>query len=70
MTEHYQLLEDCQNSEWQLSRQGASYIESIFLTLDDAIKRLPDAVGKNKTIVTIFDFRGTRIGEHVIESAR
>lgn len=67
MTEHYQLLEDDQNNEWQLLRQGAGYIESIFLTLDDAIKRLPDAVGSNKTIVTIFDSQGSRLGEHVVE---
>jgi hypothetical protein len=67
MTEHYQLLEDDQNNEWQLLRQGAGYIESIFLTLDDAIKRLPDAVGSNKTIVTIFDSQGSRLGEHVVD---
>ena len=67
MTEHYQLLEDDQNNEWQLLRQGAGYIESIFLTLDDAIKRLPDAVGNNKSIVTIFDSQGSRLGEHVVD---
>lgn len=67
MTEHYQLLEDDQNNEWQLLRQGAGYIESIFLTLDDAIKRLPDAVGNNKTIVTIFDSQGSRLGEHIVD---
>ena len=67
MTEHYQLLEDHQNNEWQLLRQGAGYIESIFLTLDDAIKRLPDAVGSNKTIVTIFDSQGSRLGEHIVD---
>ena len=67
MTEHYQLLEDDQNNEWQLLRQGAGYIESIVLTLDDAIKRLPDAVGNNKSIVTIFDSQGSRLGERIVD---
>lgn len=67
MTEYYHLLEDRQNNEWQLFRKGMSYIESIFLTLDDAIKRLPDAVGQNKTIVTIFDSQGALLGEHVVD---
>lgn len=66
MTQHYQLLEDSQNNEWQLLRQGAENIESIFLTLDDAIKRLPDAVGNDNTIITIFDAQGSRLGEHVV----
>lgn len=66
MPEQYQLLEDSQNNEWQLLRQGAGNIESIFLTLDDAIKRLPDAVGNISTIVTIFDAQGSRLGQHVI----
>jgi hypothetical protein len=67
MTEHYQLLEDSQTKEWQLLRQGAGNIESIFLSLDDAIKRLPDAVENNNTIVTIFDAQGARLGEHVVD---
>ena len=69
MIEHYHLLEDRQNNEWQLLRQGAGYIESIFLTLDDAIKRLPDAVWKDKTIVTIFDSQGACLGKHVVDRA-
>lgn len=67
MIEHYQLLEDRQNNEWHLLRKGAAYIESIFLTLDDAMQRLPDAVGKNNTIVTIVDAQGVRLGEHVVD---
>lgn len=67
MTEHYQLVEDRQNNEWQLLRQGGGNIESIFLTLNDAIKRLPDAVGNNNTIVTIFDSQGWCLGEHLID---
>jgi len=66
MPEQYQLLEDSQNNEWQLLRQGAGNIESIFLTLDDALKRLPDAVGNISTIVTIFDAQGSRLGQHVV----
>ncbi len=66
MPEQYQLLEDSQNNEWQLLRQGAVNIESIFLTLDDALKRLPDAVGNISTIVTIFDAQGSRLGQHVV----
>lgn len=70
MAQYYQLLEDSQNNEWQLLRQGAGNIESIFLTLDDAIKRLPDAVGNDNTIVTVFDAQGSRLGEHVVDRAR
>lgn len=66
MPEQYQLLEDSQNNEWQLLRQGAGNIESIFLSLDDALKRLPDAVGNISTIVTIFDAQGSRLGQHVV----
>lgn len=66
MPEQYQLLEDSQNNEWQLLRQGAGNIESIFLTLDDALKRLPDAVGNISTIVTIFDAQSSRLGQHVV----
>ena len=66
MPEQYQLLEDSQNNEWQLLRQGAGNIESIFLSLDDALKRLPDAVGNISTIVTIFDAQGARLGQHVV----
>jgi hypothetical protein len=66
MAEHYQLLEDRQNNEWQLLKKGAGNIESIFLTLDDALRRLPDAVGNISTIVTIFDAHGAQLGEHVV----
>lgn len=66
MPEQYQLLEDSQNNEWQLLRQGAGNIESIFLSLDDALKRLPDAVGNISTVVTIFDAQGARLGQHVV----
>ena len=66
MTQYYQLLQDRQNNEWQLLRQGAGNIESIFLSLDDAIKRLPDAVGNDNSVVTIFDSQGARLGEHVV----
>ncbi len=66
MPEQYQLLEDSRNNEWQLLRQGAGNIESIFLTLDDALKRLPDAVGNISTIVTIFDAQGSRLGQHIV----
>ena len=67
MTQHYQLLQDHHHNEWQLMRQGAGNIESIFLSLDDAIKRLPDAVDKDNTIVTIFDSQGARLGEHIVD---
>lgn len=67
MTEHYQLVEDRQNNEWQLLRQGGGNIESIFLSLDDALRRLPDAVGYNKTVVTVFDAQGWRLSEHLVD---
>ena len=67
MTEYYQLVEDRQNNEWQLLRQGAGNIESIFLSLDDALQRLADAVRHNNTVVTIFDAQGWRLGEHVVD---
>ena len=66
MPEQYQLLEDSQHNEWQLLRQGAGNIESIFLSLDDALKRLPDAVGNISTVVTIFDAQGSQLGQHVV----
>ena len=66
MTEQYQLLKDSQNNEWQLYKQGARNIESIFLTLDDAIGRLPDAVGNISAIVVIFDSQGYYLGRQVI----
>ena len=66
MSEQYQLLQDSQSNEWKLLKKGAGNIESIFLTLDDALVRLPDAVGNISSIVTIFDAQGARLGEHVV----
>ncbi len=69
MTEQYQLLEDSQNNEWQLLRQGSENIESIFLSVDDAIKRLPDAIGALNAVVTVFDADGVRLSEHIVARA-
>ena len=70
MTEHYQLVEDSQNNEWQLLRQGGQIIESIFLSIDDAIKRLPDAVDATRAVVTVFDAAGLRLSEHIVDRVR
>ena len=70
MTEKYQLVEDSQNNEWQLLRQGGENIESIFLSVDDAIKRLPDAVDATTAVVTVFDADGLRLSEHIVDRVR
>lgn len=70
MTEQYQLVEDSQNNEWQLLRQGGKNIESIFLSVDDAIKRLPDAVDATTAVVTVFDADGLRLSEHIVDRVR
>lgn len=70
MTEQYQLVEDSQNNEWQLLRQGGENIESIFLSVDDAIKRLPDAVDATTAVVTVFDADGLRLSEHIVDRVR
>ena len=70
MTERYQLVEDSQNNEWQLLRQGGENIESIFLSVDDAIKRLPDAVDATAAVVTVFDADGLRLSEHIVDRVR
>ena len=70
MTEQYQLVEDSQNNEWQLLRQGGENIESIFLSIDDAIKRLPDAVDATTAVVTVFDADGLRLSEHIVDRVR
>lgn len=66
MTGRYQLLQDYERNEWQLFRQGAVNIESIFLSLDDAIKRLPDAIGEIHSVVDVFDAQGFRLSRHVV----
>ena len=66
MTGRYQLFQDYERNEWQLLRQGAVNIESIFLSLDDAIKRLPDAIGEARSVVDVFDAQGFLLSQHVV----
>lgn len=63
----YKLIENRQWNEWQLLRQGTNHIESIFLNLDDAIKRLPDAIGNITAVVEIFDRKGANCGCHIVD---
>lgn len=67
MTEKFRLVEDSQWKEWRLLRHGADCAESIFCNLDDAIKKLPDAVGNVSAVVEIIDCTGSSCGQHIIE---
>lgn len=70
MIQKYTLIEDGGRNEWRLLKQGASYVESIFLTLDDAIIKLPDAVGNIAAIVEIRDGSGAICGKHFLQANR
>lgn len=66
MIQKYRLVADSRRKEWRLLKQGANYAESIFLTLEDAINKLPDAVGNIAAIVEIHDVSGEVCGQHLV----
>ena len=67
MTEKFRLVQDSRWEEWRLLRHGAECVESIFCTLDDAIRKLPDAVGNVSAVVDVINSTGSSCGRHVIE---
>jgi hypothetical protein len=67
MIERYRLIEDCQQHEWRLLKRNANYAESIFIDLDDAIRKLPEAIGNVTAIVEVLDSSGAICCQHLID---
>lgn len=70
MIERIRLEEDGRRNEWRLSKRAANYAESIFLSLEDAIGKLPDAIGNTTAVVEIHDSSGAMCGAHILRANR
>ena len=70
MIQKYKLVADAYRNEWRLLKKDANYAESIFLTLEAAIQKLPDAVGNIAAIIKFHDVAGAICGQHFVRADR